>query len=348
MTLVGHDNWVRAARFHPAGSHILSVADDRTLRMWDLRTGRWSLPRHSSIQETIATIGEGENGVAIGIDTCSIPSDAEEEDVKDVMTLATDQCYVVRLIDFSNVTKEGTFSNYYMVSRAYRPPEVLLGQVVNTAMDLWAVACVMVEMFTGRILFPGCSEVDQMSRVVDTLGMPPDHMIVNSERKLNYFCWHERVGYYLYPMPGAWVLVASRSKPGRHYYANMEDDPEPATFDRPSLPGAEIDAVRERLPLHWSVRESVSKPGLFVFVDQMRVSHSQWMPPRPRPLSLVFADRISQDTSANIADKRSLAFEMYEVVSRMLVMDPEDRISGKGALNMSFFQNGYAPCAAAV
>ncbi|KAH8692072.1 nuclear distribution protein nudF 1 [Talaromyces proteolyticus] len=36
MTLVGHDNWVRAILFHPGGKYLLSVSDDRTLRCWDL------------------------------------------------------------------------------------------------------------------------------------------------------------------------------------------------------------------------------------------------------------------------------------------------------------------------
>ncbi|KAI1825878.1 nuclear distribution protein pac-1a [Xylaria intraflava] len=36
MTLVGHDNWVRALVFHPGGKYLLSVADDKTLRCWDL------------------------------------------------------------------------------------------------------------------------------------------------------------------------------------------------------------------------------------------------------------------------------------------------------------------------
>ncbi|RMZ82536.1 hypothetical protein DV737_g2013, partial [Chaetothyriales sp. CBS 132003] len=35
-TLVGHDNWVRALLFHPAGRYLLSVSDDKTIRCWDL------------------------------------------------------------------------------------------------------------------------------------------------------------------------------------------------------------------------------------------------------------------------------------------------------------------------
>ncbi|KAK4149020.1 LIS-1 2 [Chaetomidium leptoderma] len=35
-TLTGHDNWVSGLVFHPGGQYLLSVADDKTLRCWDL------------------------------------------------------------------------------------------------------------------------------------------------------------------------------------------------------------------------------------------------------------------------------------------------------------------------
>lgn len=36
----GHDNWVRALAFHPSGKYLLSSADDKTIRVWELTTGR--------------------------------------------------------------------------------------------------------------------------------------------------------------------------------------------------------------------------------------------------------------------------------------------------------------------
>lgn len=35
-TLVGHDNWIQALVFHPAGKYLLSVSDDKKLKCWDL------------------------------------------------------------------------------------------------------------------------------------------------------------------------------------------------------------------------------------------------------------------------------------------------------------------------
>lgn len=34
------DNWVRSIVFHPSGKFLISSSDDKTIRIWDLATGR--------------------------------------------------------------------------------------------------------------------------------------------------------------------------------------------------------------------------------------------------------------------------------------------------------------------
>ena len=42
-----------------------------------------------------------------------------------------------------------------LVSRFYRPPEVILGLKYDQSVDLWSAACCIAEMYTGQILFQG-------------------------------------------------------------------------------------------------------------------------------------------------------------------------------------------------
>ena len=43
----------------------------------------------------------------------------------------------------------------YIQSRFYRSPEVMLGLRYGTAIDMWSLACLLAELYTGYPLFPG-------------------------------------------------------------------------------------------------------------------------------------------------------------------------------------------------
>lgn len=53
----------------------------------------------------------------------------------------------------------------------YRAPEVLLRSATySSPIDLWAVGCIMAELYTLRPLFPGNSEVDEIFKICQVLG----------------------------------------------------------------------------------------------------------------------------------------------------------------------------------
>lgn len=61
--------------------------------------------------------------------------------------------------------KERGYTNC-VVTRWYRPPELLLGQVkYHFPVDIWGVGCVIAEMFARSPIFPGSSDVDQAQRI---------------------------------------------------------------------------------------------------------------------------------------------------------------------------------------
>ena len=61
----------------------------------------------------------------------------------------------------------------YVSTRWYRAPEISLYSVqYNSPSDLWAVGCIMAELFTLEPLFPGQNEWDQLIRITNIRGTP--------------------------------------------------------------------------------------------------------------------------------------------------------------------------------
>lgn len=119
----------------------------------------------------------------------------------------------IRVIDFGSSCQTGHRIYQYIQSRFYRSPEVLLGIAYDTKIDMWSLGCILVEMHTGEPLFAGSSEVDQMMKIVEVLGMPPKEMLDIGPKTHKYFdktedgiyyCKKTRDGYrHTYKAPGA-------------------------------------------------------------------------------------------------------------------------------------------------
>ncbi|RKP20577.1 Pkinase-domain-containing protein [Rozella allomycis CSF55] len=61
----------------------------------------------------------------------------------------------------------------YVSTRWYRAPEVLLrSRNYSSPIDMWAVGCIMVEMYTLKPLFPGSNEIDEIYKICSVLGSP--------------------------------------------------------------------------------------------------------------------------------------------------------------------------------
>jgi len=60
-----------------------------------------------------------------------------------------------------------------VVTLWYRPPDVLMGSTkYSTQVDIWGVGCIFAEMVTGRPLFCGSSDQDQLVKIFKIMGTP--------------------------------------------------------------------------------------------------------------------------------------------------------------------------------
>ncbi|KAJ2613869.1 serine/threonine protein kinase, CMGC, CDC2/CDK sub [Coemansia sp. RSA 1365] len=64
-----------------------------------------------------------------------------------------------------------------VVTRWYRPPELLLGdRRYTTAIDMWGVGCILAEMMVGKPIFQGSTDLNQIDQVMRICGSPNDSL----------------------------------------------------------------------------------------------------------------------------------------------------------------------------
>ncbi|KAF8795698.1 MAPK/MAK/MRK overlapping kinase like protein [Argiope bruennichi] len=104
-------------------------------------------------------------------------------DVKPENLLIRDN--LLKLADFGSCRGINTKRPYteYISTRWYRPPECLLTSgYYSHKMDMWAAGCVFFEALTNLPLFPGSSEIDQLSKIHNVLGTPKSSIIAKLRR----------------------------------------------------------------------------------------------------------------------------------------------------------------------
>jgi len=80
--------------------------------------------------------------------------------------------------DMPTVTSNLTLAGAILGTAAYMSPEQARGQTIDKRTDIWAFGCVMYEMLTGKLAFPGETVSDSLASVLraepDWNALPPD------------------------------------------------------------------------------------------------------------------------------------------------------------------------------
>ncbi|XP_062847706.1 dual specificity tyrosine-phosphorylation-regulated kinase 4-like [Trichomycterus rosablanca] len=79
----------------------------------------------------------------------------------------------IRVIDFGFSCFEHLQELKRVGTSVYRAPEVMVRKRYSTAIDMWSLGCILIELYTGQHPFYGHSEVEIMSRIMEVLGKPP-------------------------------------------------------------------------------------------------------------------------------------------------------------------------------
>ena len=84
---------------------------------------------------------------------------------------------LIKIADFGTAKEIPEFKNNcltdYVCTRWYRAPECTLkSNNYNEKIDVWAIGCIMAELYTLKPLFPGIDEFDQINKILKIVGTP--------------------------------------------------------------------------------------------------------------------------------------------------------------------------------
>ncbi|KAG8557151.1 hypothetical protein GDO81_018350 [Engystomops pustulosus] len=98
--------------------------------------------------------------------------------------LGVSENYEVKILDFGLARQTEPEMTGYVVTRWYRAPEVILNWMhYSQTVDIWSVGCILAEMITGRVLFPGGDYFDELNRIIEVIGSPKPSLINKMESK---------------------------------------------------------------------------------------------------------------------------------------------------------------------
>ncbi|MCL7040762.1 hypothetical protein MKW94_028485 [Papaver nudicaule] len=93
--------------------------------------------------------------------------------------LLIDNSGVLKIADFGLASFFDPKQNQALTSRVvtlwYRPPELLLGAThYGIAVDLWSAGCILAELYAGKPIMPGRTEVEQLHKIFKLCGSPSE------------------------------------------------------------------------------------------------------------------------------------------------------------------------------
>ncbi|PLN76932.1 dual-specificity tyrosine-phosphorylation regulated kinase [Aspergillus taichungensis] len=233
---------------------------------------------------------------------------------------------IIKVIDFGSACDERQTVYTYIQSRFYRSPEVLLGLPYSSAIDMWSLGCIVVELFLGLPLFPGSSEYNQVCRIVEMMGLPPTWMLEMGKQSGEFFEKTQdefgRKTYRLKSLEQYSREHNTKEQPSKKYFqaSTLEEIIRSYPMPRKNMKPAEIerelnnrvafiDFVRGLLTINPLERWSPQQAKLHPFITQQKFT-GPFVPPmnlKYASLQKTIPPGIQQQQQAEAASKQRAA-----------------------------------------
>ncbi|KAJ8369947.1 hypothetical protein SKAU_G00099750 [Synaphobranchus kaupii] len=98
--------------------------------------------------------------------------------------LAVNENCELKILDFGLARQTESEMTGYVVTRWYRAPEVIFNWMhYSQTVDVWSAACILAEMITGHVLFPGNDSIDQLKKILSLTGTPHSSLVKKMQSK---------------------------------------------------------------------------------------------------------------------------------------------------------------------
>ncbi|XP_077458312.1 mitogen-activated protein kinase 14A [Stigmatopora argus] len=98
--------------------------------------------------------------------------------------LAVNEECELKILDFGLARHTESEMTGYVVTRWYRAPEVIFNWMhYSQTVDVWSAGCILAEMITGQVLFPGHDSMDQLKMILRLTGTPDSSLMQKMQSK---------------------------------------------------------------------------------------------------------------------------------------------------------------------
>jgi dual specificity tyrosine-phosphorylation-regulated kinase 2/3/4 len=94
---------------------------------------------------------------------------------------------LIKVIDFGSSIFFHDNLSFYLQTRSYRAPEVIIGVKYDEKIDIWSAGCILAELFTGRVLFENETVVGLLARIQGIVGGWPEWMVNQGQLSHKFF-----------------------------------------------------------------------------------------------------------------------------------------------------------------
>ncbi len=138
----------------------------------------------------------------------------------------------IKISDLGNCCYDSSKKkSFCIVTRHYRPPEVILQYPYNKRVDMWSLGCIVYEMISNNILFAPIKNnnmsvnSNHLALIIKTFGRLPRHLVTGSRYGHKYFDVEDRRKTFMFQ-----YLIGKREPLCKVLYKYWSVDPDVAKY----------------------------------------------------------------------------------------------------------------------